>query len=117
MRKAPVNAMARLETIKKRGKEPLIYHQVNVTQPYSTLNLEFEVDVINMTRLVVLGRHNKMPTINNCEFVKIIGNIQARDSDCKYFNFDMKLLLKLRIILLENIICCIFIVFVQRWIY
>ena len=83
MRDSKVNSMARLETIKKRGKDPLIYHQINITQPYSTLNLEFMVDVVNMTRLVVLGRHNKMPTIENCEFVKIIGNIPARDADCK----------------------------------
>ena len=84
MRNAKVNSKARLETIKTRGKSPLIYHQVNVTQPYSTLNLEFEVDVTNMTRLVVLGRHDKMPTIENCEFVKIIGNIPFRDDDCKF---------------------------------
>ena len=83
MRDSKVNSMARLETIKKRGKNPLIYHQINITQPYSTLNLEFMVDVVNMTRLVVLGRHNKMPTIENCEFVKIIGDIPARDADCK----------------------------------
>ena len=78
---AKVNANARLETIKKRGKVPLIYHQINVTQPYSTLNLMFEVNQTNTRRLVVLARHNKMPTIENCEFVKIIGNIQARDND------------------------------------
>ena len=91
MKDAKVNAKARLETIKKRGKSPLIYHQINVTQPYSTLNLMFEVDAINTTRFVVLARHNKMPTIENCEFVKIIGNIQARDNDGKKF-IKMKLL-------------------------
>ena len=84
MRDTPVNSKARLDTIKKRGKIPLIYHQINVTQPYSTLNLMFEVDQINTTRLVVLGRHNKMPTIKNCEFVKIVGDIPERDADCKY---------------------------------
>ena len=81
--KVPVNSQARLDTIKKRGKIPLIYHQVNITQPYSTLNLMFNVEQINTTRLVVLGRHKKMPTIKNCEFVKIVGDIPERDSDCK----------------------------------
>ena len=89
MRDTPVNSKARLDTIKKRGKLPLIYHQINVTQPYSTLNLMFNVDQINETRLVVLGRHNKMPTIKNCEFVKIVGNIPQRDDDCKYHDNNM----------------------------
>ena len=31
MRDSKVNSMARLETIKKRGKDPLIYHQINIT--------------------------------------------------------------------------------------
>ena len=83
MRNKPVNVKARLDTIKKRNKKALIYHQVNVTQPYSTLNLEFEVDNVTSTRLVVLGRHKKMPTIKECEFVKFIGNIPQRDADCK----------------------------------
>ena len=79
-----MNVEARLDTIKKRGKKYLIYHQINITQPYSTLNLEFEVDNITTTRLVVLGRHSKMPTLKECEFVKFIGNIPQRDADCKY---------------------------------
>ena len=83
MREKTVNAAARLEIIKKRDKKYLIYHQVNVTQPYSTLNLEFQVDNATTTNLVVLVRHNKMPTLEVCEFVKIIGNIEARDEDCK----------------------------------
>ena len=83
MRDNPVNVKARLDVINKRGKLALIYHQINVTQPYSTLNLEFEVDNITTTRLVVLGRHKKMPTIKNCEFVKIVGDIPQRDADCK----------------------------------
>ena len=77
MRESTVNAAARLEIIKKRDKKYLIYHQVNVTQPYSTLNLEFQVDNATTTNLVVLVRHNKMPTLKECEFVKIIGNIEV----------------------------------------
>ena len=87
MRENTVNAAARLEIIKKRDKKYLIYHQVNVTQPYSTLNLEFQVDNATTTNLVVLVRHNKMPTLKECEFVKIIGNIEARDEDCKFIFF------------------------------
>ena len=84
MRNNPVNVNARMDIIKKRGKPELIYHQINVTQPYSTLNLEFKVDNISTTRLVLLGRHRKMPTIKDCEIVKIVGDIQQRDADCKW---------------------------------
>ena len=83
MRNNQVNVAARMEIIKKRSKPELIYHQINVTQPYSTLNLEFKVDNISITRLVLLGRHSKLPTLKDCEIVKIIGDIQERDEDCK----------------------------------
>lgn len=83
MRNKPVNVNARLDTIKKRNKLPLIYHQINITQPYSTLNLEFKVDNDTSTRLVVLGRHKKMPTLKECEIVKIVGSVEQRDEDCK----------------------------------
>ena len=96
MREKTVNAAARLEIIKKRDKKYLIYHQVNVTQPYSTLNLEFQVDNATTTNLVVLVRHNKMPTLKECEFVKIIGNIEARDEDCKFIILMNKLVATLR---------------------
>ena len=84
MRNNPVNVNARMDIIKKRKKPELIYHQINVTQPYSTLNLEFKVDNISTTRLVLLGRHGKLPTIKDCEIVKIIGDIQETDEDCKW---------------------------------
>ena len=89
MRNSPVNVKARMDTItarknEKNKKKAMIYHQINITQPYSTLNLEFNVDNASTTRLVVLGRHKKMPTLTDCEFVKIVGDIQERDADCKY---------------------------------
>ena len=75
----PVNVKSRLNIINERGKKALIYHQINVTQPYSTLNLQFKVDNVTSTRLVVLGRHNKLPTLKDCEFVQFIANIKRED--------------------------------------
>ena len=70
-----VDAESRLSTLQARGKPPLIYHQVNVTHPYSTINVQFMVPEPKQSRYVLLARHSKMPILKNCDFVKIVSQI------------------------------------------
>ena len=77
--KVGINVENRLKTLTERGKKPLIYHQVNVTSTYFTMNVQVKVDKKSDTRLVVFGKHAKMPLVTNCDFLKVIGSEQKRD--------------------------------------
>ena len=77
--KIGINVENRLKTLTERGKKPLIYHQVNVTSTYFTMNVQVKVDKKSDTRLVVFGKHAKMPLVTNCDFLKVIGSEQKRD--------------------------------------
>jgi hypothetical protein len=64
---------------------PLIYHYVNVTRPYASLNVQLKVDDPDETRLVLLGRHKKLPIVGECDFVFSFTNVTKRDGRHIFF--------------------------------
>ena len=80
-----VSAEDRLGTLKARGKPPLIYHEVNVTHEFSTINLQIKVPQPKQSKLVILGRYKKMPILKSCDFVKIVSQIPNQDD--KYMDW------------------------------
>ena len=70
------NRMLALET---RKKMPLIYHYVNITRPYATFSVQVKVDDVATTRMVLLMRHEKLPTLTACDFMKKLVNVNNTD--------------------------------------
>ena len=81
-----------MKTLTERGKKPLIYHQVNISSSYFTVNVQLKVDDEDSNRLVVFGKHAKMPLVTNCDFLKVMGSETHRDGEQNCF-FTEKILL------------------------
>jgi len=58
---------------------PLIYHHFNVTRPYASINVQIKVDDPDLTRLVMLARHKKLPRLTECDFVYTFSGVPNRD--------------------------------------
>lgn len=92
-----VNTTERLAALKIRKKLPLIYHAFNVTNAFGTITLQIkpiypkvEGDDVSAIfwpkpRLVLLLRKDKMPTINNCDYVHLVSSINEKDEGKKHF--------------------------------
>ncbi len=50
-------------------------------RPYSTLNLQFAVDDIEISRILVLVRHTKLPTYKDCDVLRVLKNVRLRDGE------------------------------------
>ncbi|XP_059084074.1 uncharacterized protein LOC131881274 [Tigriopus californicus] len=76
---ALVNVANRVKALKRRNKPQLIYHYLNVTRPYSTLNIQVKVDDPETSRLIVLGRYQSLPTLTKCDFIKPLIDVTNKD--------------------------------------
>ena len=76
-----VNVTDRLYVLKKREKQPIIYHNASVPHPFSTLNVQLEIEDPLNTKMVLLARFEKLPTVKACDFVKIVNEIEGSDED------------------------------------
>lgn len=78
-----VSLTERLDALKVRGKKPLIYHQANISNTYASINVQFggDEDALVNSRVVIFGRHNKMPTLKDCDIVKVLQNVKTRDGN------------------------------------
>ena len=77
-----VDVTSRLEFLKARQKPPLIYHAFNVTNKFSTINIQIKqvaedqsILHMNDSSLIILLRYQKMPTTDHCEIVKQVSSI------------------------------------------
>ena len=77
-----VDVTSRLEFLKARQKPPLIYHAFNVTNKFSTINIQIkqvaeDQSILhrNDSSLIILLRYQKMPTTDHCEIVKQVSSI------------------------------------------
>ena len=77
--KYEVNVKERIDNLELRGKKPLIYHQVNVSNTYVTINCLLKVDDEENNRIVIIGRHAKMPLITDCDFLKVMSTVNNRE--------------------------------------
>ena len=82
-----VNVTDRLAILTARNKPPIIYHQLNVTRPYSSINVQIllqdpeDIDIMANTDMLLMARHGKMPLVKECDFVKIVSSIDSVDED------------------------------------
>lgn len=76
---ALVNVANRVKALTRRNKPQLIYHYLNITRPYSTLNIQVKVDNPETSRLIVLGRYQSLPTLTKCDFIKPLIDVTDED--------------------------------------
>ncbi len=50
-------------------------------RPYATLNLQFKVDEIDTTRILVLVRYNNLPTYRECDVVRVLRHVKTKDGE------------------------------------
>lgn len=78
---ALVNVANRVKALTRRNKPQLIYHYLNITRPYSTLNIQVKVDNPETSRLIVLGRYQSLPTLTKCDFIKPLIDVTDEDGN------------------------------------
>ena len=75
-----VDVKSRLEFLKMRRKQPLIYHAFNVSNIDATVNIQIK-PIYNITKdnstLVLLLRYDKMPTLKDCDLVRSVSSIKV----------------------------------------
>jgi hypothetical protein len=54
--------------------------QLSVPRPYSALKIQLRVDNHDTSTLVILLRFGKLPTVKDCDMVKVVRNIRALES-------------------------------------
>lgn len=71
--KSKVNAEARLKVLKSRNKMALIFHAMNVTKPNVAINIQVALDErATSNRLAVLARFQHLPSVSECDLVKVL---------------------------------------------
>ena len=83
-----VDVTSRLEFLEARQKPPLIYHSFNVTNEFSTINIQIkqvlenqEILHKNDSTLIILLRYQKMPTTSHCDIFKQVSQINLMQDD------------------------------------
>ena len=76
-----VNIKARTETLQARKKPPIIYHKLSVPRPYSAMKVQIKMPNHQSSTMVMLLRHSKMPTVKECDRVKIVRNINNLEGE------------------------------------
>lgn len=74
-----VHVQDRIDALLKRDKPPMIYHYTNITRPNTTFNIQLKVTDPALTRVVILGRHEKLPTLKDCDLVKVMSWVELTD--------------------------------------
>lgn len=86
-----VHVQTRLEVLKMTGKQPLIYHSFNISNPYATLSVQIKPlleGTIYTESLFILARHEKLPILTDCDLAHSISTIKKTDSiDSHFFSF------------------------------
>ena len=83
-----VDSKYRLDLLKLRRKPPLIYHNFNVSNVFATLNIQIKLmtndsadEIFDNSKIVLLLRHEKLPTLNNCDLVQTVSTIKHRTNE------------------------------------
>ena len=66
---------SRTDSLKARKKPPIIYHKVAVPRPYSALKVQMRVENNATSTIVIMLRHDKLPTAKACDMLKVVRNI------------------------------------------
>ena len=83
-----MNVPERLGHLQDRDKPLMIYQYLNVTRPYATLNVQVKPDnedpeaaqaALLDNRMVLLVRHEMLPTLKACDFIQPLQNVNLRD--------------------------------------
>jgi len=64
----------------KRKRLPIIYHKIKVERTFSTINIQLR-GFNPYNRLAIMGKHGKMMTSNDCDFIQIVNDIPLRDGE------------------------------------
>ena len=83
-----VDSKYRLDLLKLRRKPPLIYHNFNVSNVFATINIQIKFmtndstdEIFENSRMILLLRHEKLPTLNNCDLVQAVSTIKHRTNE------------------------------------
>ena len=75
--------------MKETGKWPIIYHSFNVSNNFSTLNVQIQPlqnkTIMDNTNLFIAIRYGKLPTMNNCDFIKPLSTMQTLDGFLNWY--------------------------------
>ena len=81
-----VHVQTRLDVLKMTGKQPLMYHSMNVSNPYATLNIQIKPlmeNTIVTESLFLMARYQKLPILSNCDFIHSVSTIINTDGNYK----------------------------------
>eukprot|EP00095_Tigriopus_kingsejongensis_P012226 maker-scaffold528_size145933-snap-gene-0.28 protein:Tk12226 transcript:maker-scaffold528_size145933-snap-gene-0.28-mRNA-1 annotation:"cobinamide adenolsyltransferase" len=67
----------RIASLTRRNKPFIIYHELNVSIEFASLNIQIKIDenAGNASNVVILARNGKMPLLDQCDFVRKVRDI------------------------------------------
>lgn len=76
-----MNIANRIASLDRRQKPYIIYHELNVSIEFASLNIQIKIDSTtgNDSNIVLLLRNAKMPLLNQCDFIKKVKTISLMD--------------------------------------
>ena len=84
-----VHVQTRLDVLKMTGKQPLIYHSLNISNPFATLSIQIKPlldEAIFTESLFILVRFEKLPILAECDFAHSVSTINKIDSKILFLN-------------------------------
>ena len=89
--RAVVNVAERLGHLERKSKMPFIYHYLNISIEFASLNVQvklYDADNATESRMVLLIRHNHLPTLDQCDFLKVVRKINDTDGKLLISDFE-----------------------------
>ena len=92
-----MSVIKQLRSLKARNKPPIIYHTFNISNAHASLNVQIKphwnrfmpeamLAAMPMFRHILLVKHGRMPTWKDCEYLKAVGLIKAKDGKQLHFS-------------------------------
>lgn len=77
-----VYPVPKLKQLEKRMRSPIIYHSFTVDKPMASLTVQLRMDEYfhrDNTTMAFMLRYKKLPTLQSCEAVKLVGSMDEMD--------------------------------------
>ena len=72
----------KLKQLERRKRAPIIYHNFTVDKPMASLTVQLRMDEYfhrDNTTMAFMLRYKKLPTLQSCEVVKLVGSMEEMD--------------------------------------
>lgn len=79
-----VHVSERISELERREKYKIVYHYLNMTLNEGSLGVQLKTDN-GGDSLVVIARHNNLPTLKECDLVKVVSDFSDVDGKWTYY--------------------------------